>query len=144
LAASGPSHPSARGILDGASGSLALAATMLLLTLAALGRAPVSDARTTTLLVGTLILTMILTSPVCHLHYFALAVPLVMGLVVQHVHASVLPGWRLTLLMGAYLAGTALPSLPGMRLLRDGGLAMYAALLLWVVACLTARGRAVE
>jgi hypothetical protein len=121
----------------------ALAGTMLLLTLAALGRGPATAARTT-LLVGALILTMILTSPVCHLHYFALAVPLVMGLVVQRVHATVWPGWRLALLMGAYFAGTAVPSLPGMRLLRDGGLAMYAALLLWAVACLTARGRAVE
>jgi alpha-1,2-mannosyltransferase len=122
----------------------ALAGTMLLLTLAALGRGPATDARTVTLLAGALILTMILTSPVCHLHYFALAVPLVMGLVVQRVHAAVLPGWRLTLLMGAYLAGTAVPSLPGVRVLRDGGLAMYAALLLWAVACLSARGRAVE
>ncbi|MBI1914963.1 MAG: DUF2029 domain-containing protein [Planctomycetes bacterium] len=119
-----------------------LAGTMLLLTLAALGRGRTGPRRTT-LLVGALVLTMILTSPVCHLHYFALAVPLVMGLVVERVQASVLPGWRLTLLMGAYFAGTALPSLPGMRLLRDGGLAMYAALLLWAVACLCARRAAV-
>jgi hypothetical protein len=67
-----------------------------------------------------------------------------MGLLVQRVHASVFPGWRLTLLMGIYIAGTGVPSLPGMRVLRDGGLAMYAALLLWAVACLTARDRAVE
>jgi hypothetical protein len=116
----------------------ALAGTMLLLTLVALGRGP-TDPHKTTLLVGAVILTMILTSPVCHLHYFALAVPLVMGLVVQRVHASVFPGWRLTLLMGAYFAGTALPSLSEIRLLRDGGLAMYAALLVWAVACLSAR-----
>ena len=104
---------------------------------------PATEPHRTTLLVGALVLTMILTSPVCHLHYFGLAVPLVMGLVVQRVHTAGFLGWRLTLVMGAYLVGTGIPSLPGMRLLRDGGLAMYAALLLWAVACLSARGAAV-
>jgi alpha-1,2-mannosyltransferase len=116
-----------------------LSAAMLLLLLTAFRRPPRSAAvsRTTTLLAGALILNMILASPVCHLHYFALAVPLVMGLVVERVHRSGWPGWGLTLLMGAYLVGTAVPSLPWLRPLRDCGLAMYAALLLAGAACVS-------
>ncbi len=114
-----------------------LSGAMLLLILGAFRRSPCNTtaARMTTLLVGALVLNMILASPVCHLHYFALAVPLMMGLVVERVHRSVYPGWGLTLLMGAYIVGTAVPSLPWMRPLRDCGLALYAALLLVGVAC---------
>ncbi len=97
------------------------------------------DGRTTTLLAGALVLNMILLSPVCHLHYFALAVPLVMGLIAPAVHRSVFPGRALTLLLAVNLAATAVPSLPGAAVLRDGGLAAAAALLLWAAACVTAR-----
>jgi len=117
-----------------------LSAAMLLLILTAFRRPPrnPATARTTTLLVGALVLNMILASPVCHLHYFALAVPLVMGLVVERVHPSGWPGWGLMLVMGAYIVGTAVPSLPWFRLLRDCGLATYAALLLTGAACVSA------
>jgi hypothetical protein len=91
----------------------------------------------TVLLVGGLVLNMLLLSPVCHLHYFCLALPLVMGLVATRWDRVEDPrlGLCWTLLMHVYLAANVLPNLPGLEVLRDLGLAMYAALLLWLVGC---------
>jgi alpha-1,2-mannosyltransferase len=93
--------------------------------------------RQTVLLAGVLIINMILLSPVCHLHYFALSMPLIMGLLAPSVRRSVYPGPLLALVLVAGVAAGALPSLPRLRVLRDTGLALYGALLLWAVACLT-------
>lgn len=86
------------------------------------------------LLLGALMIVMILLSPVCHLHYFALALPLVMGLVAAAWEESgtepLSAGWRA--LLAWNVAGNGLPHLPGLQLLKDLGLAMYTALLLWV------------
>jgi hypothetical protein len=89
---------------------------------------------------GSLVLLMPLLSPVCHLHYFCLAVPLVMGLLWRHwesagqgTTASRL-GPGLGLLLGVHLVGSVLPRLPGLELLRDLGVAAFAAMLLWLAA----------
>lgn len=86
---------------------------------------------------GSLVVVMILLSPVCHLHYFCLCIPLVMGLI----------GWRrqqgraglglgLWLLLAANLAANVVPQFSAFQPLRDGGLASYGALLLWLTATL--------
>jgi hypothetical protein len=85
------------------------------------------------LLAGCLTVVMILLSPVCHLHYFALVVPLVMGLLVfgwQTDAAAILTG-RQRLLFGLNVAGTGLPHLPALQIFKDLGLAMYVSLALW-------------
>jgi hypothetical protein len=98
---------------------------------------------------GGLILLMPLLSPVCHLHYFCLALPLVMGLLwhswdrpPEDVTRSRL-GPGLALLLIAHLVGSVLPRWPGLELLRDLGVAACATMLLWLVAVVILfRGRA--
>jgi hypothetical protein len=94
---------------------------------------------------GLLVLDMLLISPVCHLHYFSLALPLVTALLAARWQdqrcLSLGPG----LLGLLVLNGTAnvLPQLPNMTILRDCGSAMYGTLLVWLagVALLRRRGR---
>jgi alpha-1,2-mannosyltransferase len=87
---------------------------------------------------GALILIMILLSPVCHLHYFALSVPLVIGLLAWSWEKQAMPrlsGYFLAL-MGVEVIGNTLPLLPHrFEFFKDTGLAMYAALVLWLVGC---------
>ena len=95
--------------------------------------------------VGSLTLVMLLTSPVCHLHYFCLALPLVMGIVAAawDRNGSMRLGVGPTLLFAVFFIGSLLPSLPGLAVLRDLGLAGYAGLLLWLGGCVAIwkRGR---
>jgi hypothetical protein len=92
------------------------------------------DRLATVITFGALVVVMVLTSPVCHLHYFTLSLPLVMG-----AAAIAWERGRRRLGVGMIAAAVvnivanALPSFPGLELLRDDGLAMYAALLMWVV-----------
>jgi hypothetical protein len=97
-----------------------------------------------TLQFGALMLVMALLSPVCHLHYFCFALPLVMGLMAAAWEQSRAPhlGIGLASILGTYVVVTLLPQLPGLELLRDLGLAMYGALLLWGTALLV-MGRSV-
>jgi hypothetical protein len=76
---------------------------------------------------GLLIMAMLFTSPVCHMHYFCLFLPLVMA-----VNES-LPeddnGRKAWVALGwVFIAGYVLPHLPGLSLLRDLGLPMYVAI----------------
>ncbi|HWG43407.1 MAG TPA: glycosyltransferase family 87 protein [Gemmataceae bacterium] len=92
---------------------------------------------------GALVLNMLLISPVCHLHYFSLALPLVMALLVErwrHHEALTLSG-PLWVLLGANALANLLPNLPNMNLLRDCGSAMYGSLLLWLTAIVLLRQR---
>ncbi len=109
-----------------------LAGAMTLVTLAAFRRR--EDAREDVLLGGTLILAMLLASPVCHLHYFCLAVPLLMVLVALGRGQGLSPGRGLLLLLAVYAVALLLPSLPGMQVTRDQGSALAGALLVWVAA----------
>jgi hypothetical protein len=101
---------------------------------------------------GALTVLMLLLSPVCHLHYFCLSLPLAMGMVAavwnHETHETHLKGkWigKATLVGVLVLYGlaNALPLFPRLQALRDGGLAMYAALLLWLAGMiiLWKRGR---
>jgi alpha-1,2-mannosyltransferase len=110
---------------------------LTLLTIAAAGwrtpGRPLSDA----LFLGCLIIVMLLASPVCHLHYFCLEVPLLMALmaVAWESGAGRLVGAGLAAMMIVTVVGETLPNLPGFDVLRDLALAMYPALLLWAVGC---------
>jgi len=90
------------------------------------------DAPAVTIRLGALIVIMLLLSPVCHLHYFCLSLPLVMGslaAVSEKQHLAKRAMYALTILYGL---ANALPHFPKFQLLRDCGLATYAALLLWL------------
>ena len=93
------------------------------------------------LFLGCLVLIMILISPVCHLHYFCLGVPLVMGLLslAWEGKTNLWPGTGLLLLFVFMVIANTLPHFPACQRLRDDGLATYAALLLWLVGVITLR-----
>ena len=78
-------------------------------------------------------LVMLLTSPVSHMHYQALCVPVVMGILACHLPrgTSSLVG---ALMGSVFIACNSLPHIPAINFLRDFGLAMYATLALWVLA----------
>jgi hypothetical protein len=117
--------------------ALLLSGTFTLLTLLAARWRRSESGIGTTLFVGALTLIMILSSPVCHTHYFALSLPLVMGQLALAWQRSGPPaiGPALWLLFAVQLAGNILPLLPGYEVVKDTGLAMYTALLLWGVSC---------
>jgi len=104
-----------------------------------------NDAPATVLLLGALIEVMLLTSPVCHLHYFCLSVPLMAGILGsawKNVSRPQLGKW-LSALVAIHIVANAIPHFPGMEPFRDIGIAGYAALLLVTAAAwiLWRRGR---
>ncbi len=89
------------------------------------------------LFLGSLTLIMLVSSPVCHTHYFALSLPLVMALTAREWERAgdmrFRPGvWAL---MAVQFFGNALPLVFGLEVLKDAGLALYTALVLWGTAC---------
>jgi hypothetical protein len=99
---------------------------------------------------GSLVLIMLLLSPVCHLHYFCLSLPLVMGLLAASWEGKADPrlGKGMMLLLAVNVAANALPYFAGpdarfVQLLRDDGLATGAGVLLWLVGLIVLwqRGR---
>jgi hypothetical protein len=117
----------------------ALGGLMTALTLGAARRRRLEGAAVVFFL-GALTLCMLLLSPVCHQHYFALSLPLVMALLAREWER---PGGRVRagvwLLLGANFVGNALPLFPTFEVLKDAGLATYTALALWAAACLALR-----
>lgn len=101
-----------------------------------------SNAVDALLLLGALVVLMALLSPVCHLHYFALSIPLALGLVAASWHRrpagaeGIEIGMALRMLFAFNFIANVLPKLPGLELSRDLGSAMYAALTLWLTACI--------
>jgi alpha-1,2-mannosyltransferase len=87
-----------------------------------------------TIFLGGLVLMMMLLSPVCHLHYFCLLLPLVMGLMAAtwEQQSSVPVRCGFWILLGVNAVASALPHLPGLEILRDVGLVTYTALTLWL------------
>jgi len=122
---------------SGATRGIALLVGGLLtaLTLWAAGWRRQRSAGVEVLFFGQLMLLMVLISPVCHLAYFVLEMPLIMAVVdTAWIPASRGKARLLTaLFVGVFVAHT-LPHIPGLEILRDLGLAMYAALLWWAVA----------
>jgi hypothetical protein len=125
--------------------------TGILLTLGALaayGRKRRSNAVDLTLFIGALMIIMVLMSPVCHLHYFCMCIPAVLGLAAASWDAHGRPELdrKTIFLFILYPAINLLPHLPWFPILRDVGAAMYMAILIWAAACTTliARRRAVS
>ena len=125
--------------------SLLLGGLLTLTTLAAFGWRRQADGVDLVMFFGLLVLDMLFISPVCHLHYYSLALPLVTALMAerwrQHDGLSLGP-WLLGLL-AVFAVANLLPQLPNMTLLRDCGAAMYGALVVWAAAIglLWRRGR---
>lgn len=90
----------------------------------------------TFILLGSLILVMILTSPVCHAHYFCLTIPLVMGVLAVcwkgKESLQIGLGWRM--LLELFVLVHALILFPAMENARDVGLGLYPALALLIAA----------
>jgi hypothetical protein len=82
---------------------------------------------------GALIMAMLFASPISHMHYQCLCLPLVMGLMAARPPRGWLVlGW--TALSGLFIAAHILPHLPDTTELRDFGMALYAAFLWWLAA----------
>ena len=116
--------------------SRAAAGALLAAWLLLLRRQKRRDAAATVLLLGALIEVMLLASPVCHLHYFCLSVPLIAGLFAIAWEHSAAPrlGMRLGALVFLNIFANVVPEVPGMEVWRDIGLAGYAAIFLFVAA----------
>jgi len=123
--------------------SIALLLTALTLLAASWRRASASPIAEE-LFAGCLMVLMILSSPVSHLHYFSLLMPLAMGLMVAGRGDDVYPSRKWVWLFGAVVASGALPLLPGLGALRDLGMASFGALTLWSAGLITMRRLAAE
>lgn len=84
------------------------------------------------LLLGCLALLMILSSPICHQHYFVQCVPLVMGLLAAQWEdrKSLRVGWGLIVLLTLFTLTFAILYLPRMELACSLALGIYPSLLL--------------
>lgn len=122
----------------------AVLTVLTIITLAAAGSPRNRDGFKEIALLSTLIILMVLGSPVCHLHYFAMALPLVAVLLVAGERGRAgCVGGGFAWLLGAYLVMNSLPLLPGLEILRDLGMGTYAALALWLagISVLVRTGR---
>jgi alpha-1,2-mannosyltransferase len=110
-----------------------IAASMTLMTLLAAGWSRKSNPQREALTLGALIIVMVLASPVCHLHYFCLTLPLIIGMlaVAMTRQDSARRLYSILGLLAVNILCTTLPIFPGMDLLRDHGLATVGTLLLW-------------
>ncbi|MCI0462132.1 MAG: DUF2029 domain-containing protein [Gemmataceae bacterium] len=115
---------------------------LTLFTLLTLGRRPL-DGLALVLGLAALIVLMMLLSPVCHLHYFTLAIPLVMGLLADAWESRPAPrlGVGLLLVLLLLLTNSVVPQVPGLQVARDLGVAMYGVLLLWLMGSARLRAR---
>jgi len=88
------------------------------------------------LYLGALVMVMLFICPVCHLHYYSFATPMVMGVLAAVWGNELNPslGWGLLLLFAFNVAGNILSNLPGCESLRDRGFATLPALMLWAAA----------
>lgn len=106
----------------------------LLLTLLVLlaGRRSADRATTIAFTWGNLFMLMIMLCPICHMHYFTFALPLVMALLMHHWEGkqTVRIGIGLTLLLLVFVVAHSLPQFDELEILRDLGLPMYSTLLL--------------
>jgi hypothetical protein len=120
-----------------------LGGTFTLLTLAAAYRRRTDSGMSVAFFVGSMAVVMMLTSPVCHTHYFVLSAPLVMALVARswerrprRLGRFAGLGAGLVALVAVQIIGYTLPLiLPQLEVTRDVGVSLYAALLLWLLAC---------
>ena len=111
----------------------AIAGLLTGLTLAAAGwRKPDAGSRELIFL-GSLTVLMWIVSPVFHPHYAAMWVPLLIVLVAmnwdRYGYPRISLAWRL--IFGLLVLAHLLTVIPGLEIMRDGGLVLYSALALW-------------
>jgi len=114
----------------------ALSGAMLAATVTVIRRRRGAGPADQLVLLGSLVLVMLLMSPVSHNHHFAMALPAVCGLWLRGLAArpgQAFPGWRAAWPLVVWGAGTGLLLLPGepsLRL-REFGLGTAATVVLW-------------
>lgn len=105
-------------------------------------RPPRDSGERTVLTLGLLCCVSLMLTPVVHLHYFILAMPLIAALVIPRMHASPtgeLPA-RVWLLAAAYTAINLVPRLPWFAETRHLGVATIANIALWAIGFAALRG----
>jgi hypothetical protein len=89
---------------------------------------------------GALIVVMLFISPVCHLHYFCLTLPIALALVANsQLKNDGKAGRVLEALFIVTFTLALLPSIPGLEPLRDFGMSGLSGLILWASALVVAR-----
>jgi len=113
--------------------------TLTLLTLAAAGWRRSAEAINLVLFLGSLVINMLVLSPVCHLHYFSLCVPMVMGLVASRWErqSPLGLGTGLVFLLAVNVVFYVPPNIPSLLILRDLAITLYPALMLWAAGTRT-------
>ncbi|HVX11663.1 MAG TPA: glycosyltransferase family 87 protein [Pirellulales bacterium] len=108
---------------------------LLLALFAAVRRSSRSDKVAEIIIWGVLIEVMLMASPVCHLHYFCLSVPVMVGLFGAAWRGGdrLRIGKPLSVLIAVNLAANIVPHFHGMEVWRDVGVAGYAAVVLIAV-----------
>ncbi len=122
----------------------ALGALLTAVTLWAGMRRRQGDAISEALFPAALIVIMLPISPICHVHYFIFALPLVMALLADAWERHPLPaiGRGYTIFFSAVIASDLLVSLPFTHgWLRDFGLPLYGNLALWLAGIVILRKR---
>jgi hypothetical protein len=117
---------------------VAIAATLTLLTLLAAWRNGLSSTTEQLIVLGLLTLLMLHSTPVSHMHYYALGYPLAAGLWLKGMldrRDALFPGWRVAGPLVLWAVGTALPLFPGLTFdyLRYHGLGLVSSLTLWAI-----------
>lgn len=116
---------------------------MTLVTLFIAQRSQLKEPYREALTLSGLIVPMMLISPVCHLHYFVLLLPVIMTVIACHLNFGqrVRPALKGVLVL-VFFTGL-LPRIPGLEYSRDIGLASLGALVLWIAALIELSGEAV-
>ena len=119
-------------------GHWAASGLMLAITLVVAWRRREAGPADQLVLFGSLVLVMLLMSPVSHIHHFAMAQAAVSGLWLKGVASrpgSFRPGWRTILVLSAWAIGIAVLLIPGDTFidLREHGLGTAVTLLMWGV-----------
>jgi hypothetical protein len=88
---------------------------------------------------GVLSILMVALNPVCHTHYFAMALPLVMGLLAaeRERRGTAAPGRLLLAVLVLSTVGNILPLVGPFEVLKDTGLALYVEMVVWLFGCVT-------
>jgi alpha-1,2-mannosyltransferase len=124
---------------------------MTAVTLLAGWRSRRADAPVQLVFLGSLLLVMILTSPVSHVHHYAMALPAISGLWLKGLHGRPGMAWPspwVSVPLFFWCLGTGLPLLPGQTFvqMRQFGLGTSATVIVWVacVVVLVRNGRRTE
>lgn len=118
-------------------------ALLTLVTLYVASRSKLKEPYREALTLSSLIVCMLLVSPVSHLHYFVWLLPIIMTVVACHLTFGqrVRPA-LVGVLVLVFFTGL-LPRIPGLEYSRDIGLASFGAVALWAAALIELSGEAV-